>query len=388
LSESAGLYNVNKKLVDFQKHTSVTADVKKGTQKQVKAHAAPKGVALLQLRGGGGGLGAIVRFLNGRADLLHSSAIAQLVQVLSATSPDPDAAAAPVDHFASVRGIVKDLITKLEAEAANEATQKSLCDTQMQSAVEKRDARTADMETAGAGMDQTDSEIKTLTNDISTASQEIADMYKQQTEMEELRSEEKANNEKSIADAQAGVQAIEQANEILQEFYEQYGLVQKQKFDPVGGDRDGRTVADMAPETFNSDESYKGKQAESKGIFGLLAIIKSDFERTQDLNEDNEKDAATAYAHDKKLLAQQIDLKEKGKTASEGEKETKEGDLITLKDDKKTATDLHAIALTELEKLSYSCVDTGESWAERKANRLKEIEALKQALQILEDWKN
>lgn len=388
-----GKYEANSKLVGLQRASAPAL------ARTVKRHTVP---ALIQLRGGAGPLAAVVRFLSGRGDALHSSKIAALAQSLRATAAlaqvarsAPVDGTAPVDHFVEVRSIIKDLVAKLEAEALNEATAKSLCDDQMKSAVTKRDERVADMETAGAGMDETDAAIHGLTNDIATMSGELADMHKALLEMTELRAEEKARNEKTIADAEEGVTGIEQASELLQDFYEaNEGFLQtapaSTTFFPKGGDRTGRTFADGAPTLPDASESwtYNGQQAESKGIFGLLAVIKSDFERTADVVGGNEKAAAEAFAHDSKLLNQNIDLKEQDKTTAEGDKETKEGELISLKEDKKTATELHGKALEELEKLRSSCVDGEESWEERKANRKKEIEALKQAHQMLEDWKN
>ena len=61
--------------------------------------------------------------------------------------------------------------------------------------------------------------------------------------------------------------------------------------------------------------------------------------------------------------------------------------ITTAKGALNDAKTLHESALTELENLKASCVDGAESWEERKAQREKEIEALKGAMKILEEWK-
>jgi len=381
-----GLYKVNAKLVGLQLPSVRTM--------------AP---ALIQLRGSDSNFGALVRFLSGRADALHSSRIAALAQTLRATAaiaqvtqPLPNVTV-PTDHFVEVRSIVKDLIARLEAEALSEATAKSLCDTQMKSAVEKRDARTADMETAGAGIDATDSAIHGLTNDISTMSDELADMNKALKDMTDLRLDEKTRAAMSLKDANDGLNGINQAIELLRNFYERYELIQKEDaapaapsttFFPQGGNRDGRTVSDLAPESFDDTKRYQGQQKDSKGLFAMLTVIASDFERTIDNIDGDEKAAVTAFGVDSKKLNGEIGLKGIDKGNAEGSKSTKEGELITLKDDKKTATTLHGAALTELGLLTTSCVDGEESWEARRDSRKKEIEALKQAHTMLEDWKN
>jgi len=79
--------------------------------------------------------------------------------------------------------------------------------------------------------------------------------------------------------------------------------------------------------------------------------------------------------------------KNKLKKNKEGDVDTKKSDLTGFEGDKKTAKDMQAEALEELEKLTAACVSNTESYAERAANRKQEIQALKDAMQILEDWK-
>jgi len=64
-------------------------------------------------------------------------------------------------------------------------------------------------------------------------------------------------------------------------------------------------------------------------------------------------------------------------------------DAITeAKDNLNEATNLKDGALEELAKLKPMCVDGGESYAERKKKRVEEIEALKEAMKILDEWQN
>ena len=51
------------------------------------------------------------------------------------------------------------------------------------------------------------------------------------------------------------------------------------KYTPPNSDRSGKTVSDLAPETFANDK-YSGSQDSSKGIIGLLEVILSDFDRS------------------------------------------------------------------------------------------------------------
>ena len=113
-----------------------------------------------------------------------------------------------------------------------------------------------------------------LTEEIDTLSKEIADLRKSLFEATELRAKEKAENEKTIADSEAGLEAVKNAIAVLKDFYDNAFI----QFVPKNAGRDGKTVSDLAPDTFSGE--YKGNQDAAKGIFGLLEVIQSDFERT------------------------------------------------------------------------------------------------------------
>jgi len=306
---------------------------------------------------------------------MNSASLAMLALKIQTVGPD---------HFKKVRDLIKDLIGKLEADATAEATTKTFCDKQMKSAVEKRDKQAALIEIAGAEIDSTKASISELKEEVVDLSENIAALNKELLEATELRSGEKANNEKTLVDAKVGKAAVDQAIVLLQNFYGS-ALVQAQA---TPTSRDGKTVGDLAPKTFSSSEEYKGKADASKGIIGMLEVIASDFERTTKTVTDAESDSVADYEKLQSDTEKTIIDKNKLKDSKESDVKTKESDLTGFKDDMKDAKELNELALSELEKLTASCVATGESYAERVQHRKDEIEALKAAMQIFEDWKN
>lgn len=306
---------------------------------------------------------------------LKSPVLAQLAKLL-------DSSGLADDHFVKVRGLIKDLITRLEQDAVDEATAKSNCDTQIKDAVGTRDEKAHEVEGLESGISATSAAISALEEDISSLSQEIADLHKALNELTTLREADKAENNQTSFDAAAGAAAVREAISVLQNFYGT-DLLQK-KYVPPNADRAGNTFEDVAPETFEGE--YTGKTQESKGIFGLLEVIAADFDRTASATEEAEKKAEADFEAQNTLMTGQIDDKGVLKDTKAGEEESKKDELITLKDDLKSAQTLHAEALETLEKLNAACVDTGESWEERTAQREKEIEALKEALSILDSW--
>merc|ERR1719502_2672673 len=127
--------------------------------------------------------------------------------------------------------------------------------------IEKLNARLA---TAEALRDKLTEEIEVLNKEIKELEEELAAATK-------MRAEEKLENEATIKEAEEGKEAVKMAIDILSKFYKTAAKATVLTQGPL----------DDAPDAgFEGGEAYKGKQAESGGILGMLDVILSDFERT------------------------------------------------------------------------------------------------------------
>jgi len=315
----------------------------------------------------------LLAFLSKKAHALRSRRLAKLVHTVGLAG----------DHFAKVRGIIKDLISRLEDDAGAEATQKSFCDTEMRKSVEKRDEENANIETYAADIDKTKSQIIDLNEKITELGNEIAELHKSLNEMTEMRNQEKAHNEQTIADSTSGAESINEAITILNDFYGAAKLIQTGVHSTAPTDRDGNTVGDLVPETFEDGDGRK--HDESKGIIGLLEVIASDFERTSSTVTSAEEEAQSSYEAEETRINGEIDAKGEEKDGLESDVRTKESELTEFRDNLKESTTIHEQALDELETLKASCVEGEESYAQRRAERQKEIESLQEALKLLEE---
>merc|ERR1719217_1204763 len=70
------------------------------------------------------------------------------------------------DHFVKVRGMIKDMIAKLEADAAAEGDQKAWCDSEMEKATSKRDENIGAIEGDMAEKSTAESKIAQLEEEI------------------------------------------------------------------------------------------------------------------------------------------------------------------------------------------------------------------------------
>merc|ERR1719359_1919195 len=204
-------------------------------------------------------------------------------------------------------------------------------------------------------------------------------------EATELRAEDKADNEKTISMSDEGAEAVKLALNLLKDFYGN-AFMQTGKYVPPNSDRDGNTVGDLAPEVF--DDKYHGAQAESKGIVGILEVILSDFERQNKQTKSDEKDSKEAFETFEKDTNDDVDKKENRIKKAKGELSDAEADLLDQQQALSDAKELLADAQDSLEELEAMCVKGEETWEERKKKREEEIEALKEALAILEDWQS
>jgi hypothetical protein len=302
------------------------------------------------------------------------------------------------DHFVKVRGIIQDLISRLESEAQSETSAKEFCDTGMAAAVASRDTEKSNMEAAAAEIDGLEASKAKLMEEVAALSEAIAENNKALQEATELRAADKADNEAVIAKALAGKEAVDYALTVLRAYYNQGGgeaapaadagrpalLIQREVYVPPNATRDGQTVADLAPEVFGNEE-YHGRQEGATGPIGLLEVIAADFERTGTTVTDQEAMSEQDFLDFKAAT-------EQDSAAKQTEVEDKEALITGLKDDIVSATDrknsaeqAHKYAIQELEKLHTMCV-ADDSYDSRVASRQKEIEALKEALSMLDDW--
>jgi len=290
-----------------------------------------------------------------------------------------------IDHFVKVRELIKDLLKKLDADAKAEATTKSYCDTNLKKQTDNRDTAKAIIEKKTADIEVAEHDMAATKETIAELEAAIAKNLKGINEASELREEEKAANLESVSMSEEGKKSVDFALTVLKEFYSK-SLIQKAAYTPPKADRSGNTVGDLAPKTSFSG-NYRGKQEASKGIIGILEVIAADFQRTKEQVEKDEEESEKKFQDYKKET--EADNEAKGKEVKDGEKKVSDlkDKIVTLTDDLKAAEKDLKSAQETLEDLKKMCIDGEETYEERVAKREEEIEALKQALEILENWK-
>jgi DNA repair exonuclease SbcCD ATPase subunit len=353
-----------------------------GANKKLAQIQTQQATSFLQLRGAARSQAAATATARRAAEFLSDAASRIGSSVLALAAARADASA---DHFVKVRQIIKDLVSKLEADAAAEADQKSFCDKAIGENVNSRDSAIAQVESLTSKKSQLTAEDGQLHKEITELATDIASLNKGLKEAAELRQSEKEENEATLATAEEGRAGTELALKILNDFYAAAGGASLAQFTPPGAGRDGKNVGDMAPDS--PDGEYKGNQEKSKGIVGLLEVIESDFERTLKKVAEDEQTAQDDFDAYKKKTEEDVATKEESKQSKEDRRAAIADELIATAESLKEETDLWETSKKSLAELKSQCIDGEESYEDRVAKRKKEIEALKQAHDILEDWK-
>merc|ERR1719272_1391149 len=259
------------------------------------------------------------------------------------------------DVFAKIRGMISDMIEKLEQEQAEAAELKQWCDKEIAESTAKKDDSTAIFEKLSTKIDSKRAASKKLKGEIATLQKELAELANAQAEMGKIRAEEKAVYEKNRPEMEQGLEGIKLALKILNDYYAK------------------------------ADKSHGSSDGAGSGIIGMLEVIESDF--TKGLSEivAAEQTAAATFERETKENAvekttKNQDVKYKTKEAAGLDK--KAAELSTDIEGVKSELDAVNEYLASLDK---KCTYKVESYADRKARREAEVNGLKEALDILEN---
>jgi len=294
-----------------------------------------------------------VRFVRHLAQKQSSSLLAQLASRMA--SEIRFGSGSQDDIFAKIKGLITDMVAKLEAEAEADATKKAYCDKELAETNQKKDDKTAEIEKLSAKIEQQAAQAAKLKGEIATLESELAALIRAQATMDKIRAEEKAAWEVNSAETEKGLNGIKLALKVLNEYYAK------------------------------ADKAHSSGDGASTGIIGLLEVAESDFAKGLAEMNAAEETAAAAYEQETKeneilKVTKEQDVKYKTKEATGLEKSNAE-----LTSDKENV-EVELSAVDEyLKKIEDECIAKPETYEDRKARREAEIAGLKEALTVLEN---
>merc|ERR1740121_2740813 len=159
----------------------------------------------------------VTRFIKKLAKDHHSEALAQLASRITALMQYGSGAGE--DPFVKVKGLIKDMISKLEAEADAAATEKAYCDEQIAKTEFKKSELEDDIAKLTSKIDTKGARSAQLKEEVKTLQAELASLAKEQAEMDQIRSDQHAAYLKAKADLELGLEGVGKALGILRKYY-------------------------------------------------------------------------------------------------------------------------------------------------------------------------
>merc|ERR1719352_723289 len=123
------------------------------------------------------------------------------------------------DVFAKIKGLVTDMIAKLEKEAEEDATEAAYCAKETAETTEKKESNEAEIEKLTTKINQAKSRSTKLKQEVATLQEELAELAKSQAEMDQMRSSEKATFTQNEADLTQGISGVQRALKVLNDYY-------------------------------------------------------------------------------------------------------------------------------------------------------------------------
>merc|ERR1719323_2939386 len=259
------------------------------------------------------------------------------------------------DPFAKVKGLIRDMIEKLEAEAGADASLKAYCDQEHAESAEKKAAKEAEIAKLTTRIDTKAARSATLKEEVAQLQNELSKLASTQAEMDKLRAEEKAAYAAAKADMELGIEGVKLALKVLTDYYAK------------------------------AEKAHAAAEGAGAGIIGLLEVIESDF--TKGLAEMTATEESAAAAYDAQSKENEITKATKDQDVKYKTKEFKSLDKMAAEGTSDRAGVQEELdAVNEyLARLKDKCFPLpAETYEVRVARREAEIAGLKDALKILE----
>jgi len=286
-----------------------------------------------------------VRLIRDLAQKQHSTAMVQLASQM-------EAAMHASDGFKKIKGLIRDMIAKLEAEAEADATKKAWCDRQLADANAKKNDKTDEIAKLTTKIDQMSARSAQLKDEVATLQAELAKLAKAQANMDKIRQEEKTTYGENKAELEKGITGIQAALKVLTEYYA-------------------------------SDSAHSSADGAAGGIIGLLEVCEADF--SKNLAQVTADEEAAVNEYETVTKENEIEKTTKDQDVRYKTKESKDLDKSSAElNSDRSGVQAELDATNEyLTKLEGQCIAKAETYAERTERRAAEIAGLKEALNIL-----
>jgi len=313
----------------------------------------------------------VIELVRRLAKKMHSTELTQLASRIAAVARFGSANGE--DVFAKVKGLIQDMIQKLEAQAGSEATEKAYCDEQMSKTKAKKDDLEFDINKLTTKIDKATAKSAQLKAEVKDLQAQLSSLARTQAEMDKVRIETRKEYETAKADLEQGLSGVRKALSTLRDYY--------------GGATEDTAPAALMQRMEQPALPVKHTQSAGAGgsVISILEVVESDFATNLAKEETAEADAQSEYDRVSQENAVTKTLKDQDVKYKTKEAKSLDATVSEYSSDRETSnTELTAV-LDFYAKIKERCIAKPETYEERSRRRTEEIQGLKEALSILED---
>mmetsp|Transcript_87559 Transcript_87559/g.231732 ORF Transcript_87559/g.231732 Transcript_87559/m.231732 type:complete len:712 (-) Transcript_87559:136-2271(-) len=308
------------------------------------------------------------------AKRFHSSTMTQLASRIAAVIKLKGASGE--DPFAKIKGMIEDMIAKLELEAASAAEEKAYCDDELAKTKEKKSELEEDLDKLSAKIDKAMAKSTGLKGDVKNLQAELAEVAKLQAQVDGVRRSENAIFNEEKAELDKALEGVRRALTVLRQYFgkgEADSLLQSS----------GSSLLDIMRQP-KPPMSFSKSSGAGAGIIGILEVCESDFAKELSKITTEEEDSQSNYEEttqenrkDTEMKIQEVRYKVRAFKALDK-------NIADMAEDKDTLTAQQSAVLEYWSKITDRCGATPEPFEERRKRREQEIAGLKEALSVLE----
>merc|ERR1719210_3157697 len=243
------------------------------------------------------------------------------------------------DAFAKIKGLISDMIARLEQEAGADATKKAYCDKELSETNTKKDEKSNEIAKLSTRINRMSSRSSQLKGEVAALQSQLAALAKSQADMDTIRQEEKAAFTASKAELEKGLAGLKLALKILNEYYG------------------------------SAEKAHEAAVGAASSIIGLLEVCEADF--TKNLAQITSDEDLAASQHEQTSKDNEIERNAKEQDVAYKSKESRDLDKTAgeLSADRSSVqAELDAV-LEYLSKIEAECTERAETYASRKEHR-------------------
>jgi hypothetical protein len=318
-----------------------------------------------------------VQLLKTQASALRSKALGRLAEEIASHAAGP---------FDDINNMIQKMIFHLQDEQTDEDKHKAWCDLE----VNKTDASIANkvekMDALQAKIDKADAYIVELANVIKAHNEMVEKITVHMQESVRIRLVGKQENAVAVKDAQQAQSAIADAVAVLEAHYKESGMIPKEPYEFAQTGAGAPVELPEEPSTW--DASYTGvtdPTAAGEGVVAVLKTVSADFAKMEADSRVQEETDQKFFEEEMKECEIDKARRIKDVEVKTAEKKRQAEKVASLTESKKHVQSEHEATEQYMADLQKACVEGDSTYEDRKAARAKEIEALKEAMGILQD---